>query len=114
MNFNGCEGCEMRQGHFLGKCVNNIYDEDEGLVKWFVEHGVLSTEVLCPRCNEPRKVLWSKNRFNCNNLRTINKRKTICGYQESVFQGTLFENSKVPMQTVAELACQWPMRPPPR
>uniref|UniRef100_A0A8D8U9S6 Uncharacterized protein n=1 Tax=Cacopsylla melanoneura TaxID=428564 RepID=A0A8D8U9S6_9HEMI len=102
MNFNGCEGCEMRQGHFLGKCVNNIYDEDEGLVKWFVEHGVLSTEVLCPRCNEPRKVLWSKNRFNCNNLRTINKRKTISGYQESANA----DSGRVSMSMADEAASQ--------
>lgn len=113
--FNDCWGCEVESSDIVSWCHRYEEDEDDLQIMEFLKrHGLLSDDVLCPRCYCVCKANFKRRTFVCNRMKTVNKKKKKCRYEENPFSGTLFSGSKLSVSKVMQLVLIWLTKNPPR
>lgn len=97
--FNTCAGCALTDVSFM-----QLLADENKVVQFLVNHGVLSCHILCPNCSNRISVSWAKYMFRCQKSVRCSKRKsTKCATKLSAFRGTFFERSQLSLTEICIL-----------
>ena len=88
-----CDGCEFEEY----KLVSEAFENDENSLRIFRSHGVLPTNVKCPRCNRDCTYYGERRLWRCTGHSTPakKKRRRSCSFSASDNQGTFLERTKL-------------------
>uniref|UniRef100_A0A8D8VKW2 ISXO2-like transposase domain-containing protein n=1 Tax=Cacopsylla melanoneura TaxID=428564 RepID=A0A8D8VKW2_9HEMI len=102
--YNSCNGCSPSFFDMISLCYK---PHSEELVKFLKEHGCLSDQVRCSKCNDIKDASWTEVLFTCRTQAAAENKKPMCAYSESVLTGTFFDNSELDISVVCNLVTEF-------
>lgn len=92
-----CTDCDLGYGMFW----YTYFGKPQELFNLCVRHGLILASRDCDRCGQPALLDFNKKHWRCNKFVSLHKKKRArCGWSESVYKNTMFENVHLDIETL--------------
>lgn len=82
--------------------INKICESVESTIDYLMKNGILESQKMCPNCNNLMR--WNPNSSQFSIIRCSNDK---CRTSQSIFRGSIFQNSKIPCNIILRIAYFW-------
>ncbi|CAI9738595.1 Hypothetical predicted protein [Octopus vulgaris] len=78
-------------------CIYDFHKQNEESIVFLRNHGVLPTDVICPRCRSECVYIKEEHLWQCRSYTDAESRKRQqCDYSVSDFKGSFLDNARIP------------------